>query len=102
MREKVTGDAAARNRRIETPEPLTALRQLARNRPVLEEFRTVVEYAAELTFFDQNPGESHSRNATVVVPNHVGDARGLHGIDHGFGFRRGSPKRLFTHHHLAG
>jgi hypothetical protein len=38
VREQVTGDAAARYGDIQTPQPLTALRQVARDGPVLQEF----------------------------------------------------------------
>ena len=53
VRQQVAGDAAARDVDVETPESFAALRQILRDRPVLQELRAVVKDAAELALVEQ-------------------------------------------------
>ena len=54
---------------VEAPEPFAALRQICRDRPVLQKFRAVVEDATQLPFVDQLLEQHDGRDAAVVVPN---------------------------------
>src|SRR5581483_9839876 len=48
MGEKVAGDAAARDANVEAPEPRPSLRQFLGDRPILQEFGSVMVNSAEL------------------------------------------------------
>ena len=56
---------------VEPPEPVAALRQVGRDRPVLQELRAVVEDLAEPALVDELLGQRDGRHAAVVVPDHV-------------------------------
>ena len=75
--EQVAGDAAARYGDIQTPQSLTALRQVPRDGPILQELRAIVEDTAETSFVQQLLEQHDCRHTTVVIPNHVGNAGGL-------------------------
>ena len=47
VRQQIAGDAAAGDADVQPPQPLAALRQVLRDRPVLQELRAVVKDAAE-------------------------------------------------------
>ena len=57
---------------VDPPQPGAALRQVGRDRPVLQEVRAVVEDAAEPAFVDELLGQRDGRHAAVVVPDRVG------------------------------
>ena len=76
VREQIAGDAAARDRDVEAPQPLAALRQILRDGPVLQELRAVVKDAPELPLVQQLLDQRHRGHAAVVVPDRVGHARG--------------------------
>ena len=80
VRQQIAGDAAAGNGSIQPPQSFAALREILRDGPILEELRAVVEDAAEAAFVDQMLEQHHGRHAAVVVPDHVSDLRGLHGM----------------------
>ena len=103
VREQIAGDAAAGDADVETPQPLAALRQVARDRPVLEELRAVVKDAPQLAFVDQLLEQHDRRHAAVVVPDHVGDAGAPRPADT-IASRLGgvAAERLLAGHHLAG
>ena len=102
VREQIAGDAAAGDRDVEAPEPFAALRQILRDRPVLQELRAVVEDAAELAFVEQLLDQADGGDAAVVVPDRVRHAGRLDRRHHRLGFGGGAPERLLAHHHLAG
>ena len=77
VRQQIAGDAAAGDVDVQPPQPFAALRQVARDRPVLQELRAVVKDAAQLAFVDQLLEQDDRRHAAVVVPDHVGDAGAL-------------------------
>ena len=102
VREEIAGDAAARDRDVEPPQPFAALRQVARDRPVLEKLRAIVEDAPELLLVEQLPDHRHGGHEAVVVPDAVRHARLFDRRHHLRRFRRVAPERLLAHHHLAG
>ena len=68
VREQIAGDAAAGDADVEAPQALAALRQVLRDRPVLQELRAVVKDASEPALVDQLLDQRHRRHAAVVVP----------------------------------
>jgi len=80
--EEISRDAGPGRGHIETPKPLTALGQIRLDGPVLQELGPVVEDLAELAFVDQPLRQRHRRHPPVVVPDHVGHAGLLDGLDH--------------------
>ena len=100
MGEQVAGDAAARDARVEPPQGRSALRQIGGNGPVLQEFRAIMEDAAEPSFVDQLLGERDGGDAAIIVPDHVRTARRLDRRDHPLGLGGVSAERLFAHHHF--
>ena len=61
-----------------------------------------MEDAAELSLFDHLLGKGQRRHAPVVVPDHVGDARALHRLDHAPRLGERASERFLARHHLAG
>src|SRR5580658_2639405 len=102
VRKKVARYAASGHAGIEPPEAFAALRQVARNSPVLQENGSVVEDSAEASFVDQLFRQGDRGNPAIVVPDHVGNTSILDGPNHRFGFRRDASKRLFAQDDLAG
>ena len=82
VREQIAGDAAAGDGDVEPPQPFAALRQVLRDRPVLQELRAVVEDAPELALVDELLDHRDGRHAAVVVPDRVRHARRLDRGDH--------------------
>ena len=80
--QQVAGDARAGGRGVEPPERGAPLGEVGRDGPVLEEVRPVVEDPAEPALVDELLGERHGRGAPVVVPDGVGHAGRLDGLDH--------------------
>ena len=56
--EQIAGDAAAGRRHVEPPKPRAALRQIGRDRPVLQEVGAVVEDLPELALVDELLGQA--------------------------------------------
>ena len=56
---------------IEPPQSGAALRQILRDRPVLQKFGAVVEDPAEAALVDDLFSKRDRRNAAVIVPDHV-------------------------------
>ena len=79
---------------------LPALREVGFDGPVLEEFRAVVENAAELPFLDELLGERDRGDAAVVVPHHVRHAGLLDRRDHLAALRGVHRQRLFAQNRL--
>ena len=102
VREQIAGDAAAGDGGVEAPEPLADLRQIARDRPVLQELRAIVEDASERSLVDEILQHRHGRHAAVVVPDAVRHFGRFDGVDHRLGLCRVPAERLLAHHHLAG
>ena len=102
MGEQVAGDAAAGDLGIEPPQACAALRQVLRYGPILQEFGAIMENPAQPALVDHVLGQCHRRNAAVIVPDHVGDARRLHRLGHFARFALVASKRFLAHHHLAG
>jgi hypothetical protein len=100
--EEIASHAAPGDRRIQAPQSLASLRQVGRDRPVLQELCPVVEDAAEPAFVDQLPEERDGGNAAVVVPDRVRHPGALDGADHRFRLRGGASERLLAGHHLPG
>ena len=82
--EQVAAHPAPGRRGVEPPQPLSALRKVALDGPVLEELGPVVEDLAQPALVDQLLGEGDRGDAAVVVPHHVRH-----------------PGRLDRGHHLA-
>jgi hypothetical protein len=82
--------------------PAPPLRQVGRDRPVLEELRPVMEDLAQPAFVDQLLGQRHGGDAAVVVPDHVRHA----GLSTAATMRSDSAalsaQRLLAEDHLAG
>ena len=99
---QVAGHAAAGGAGVDPPQAGAALRQVGRDRPVLQEVRAVVKDAAEPAFVDELLGERDGRHAAVVVPHRVRHARLLDGGDHLLPLGRVHRQRLLAEDHLAG
>ena len=102
MGEQVAGDAAAGDAGVEPPEARAALRQVARDRPVLQELGAVMKDPAEPPLVNEVLGQGDRRHATVIVPDHVGHTRLFHRGHHAGGFLGAAAERLLAHHHFAG
>ena len=102
VRQQIAGDAASRDRDVEPPQPFAALRQVARDRPVLQKLRAIVKDPSEPVLVDELPDHRHRGHEAVVVPDAVRHARLLDRGHHLRRFLRVSPERLLAHHHLAG
>ena len=100
--EQVAGDARAGRGDVEPPEPGAALRQVGRDRPVLEEVGPVVEDLAEPALVDQLLGERDGGHAAVVVPDRVRHAGLLDRVDHLLALGQVHRQRLLAEDHLAG
>ena len=82
VREQVAGDAAAGDGDVEAPQAFAALRQVGRDRPVLQELRAVVEDASELALVDELLDHRDGGHAAVVVPDGVRHAGLLDRVGH--------------------
>ena len=102
MRQQIAGHAAASHRDIQAPQSFAALREARRDGPILQEFCAVMKDAPKAAFVKQVLEQHHGRHAAIVVPDHVGDVGGFHGIRHGTRLRSITPERLFAQNHLAG
>src|SRR5712692_9225645 len=102
VRQQIAGDAAAGDFHVEPPKSGAALREVLRDRPVLQEFRAVMEDASEAAFVDELFGQGNGRDAAIVVPDHVRHLRALDGLDHFLAFGAVHRERLFAQDHFAG
>ncbi len=87
---------------VEPPEPVTPLRQVGRDRPVLQEDGPIMEDLPQAAFVDEILGQRDGRHAAVVVPDHIGHAGLLDRLDHLGPFGRIHRQGLFAQHHLSG
>ena len=101
VRQQVTGHAAAGCVHVQPPQPLSALRQISTDGPVLQKVGTVVEDLAKLAGVDDLLGQGDGRDAAVVVPHRVRHAGLLDGIHHRRTLLRRARQRLLAQHHLA-
>jgi hypothetical protein len=96
VREQIAGDAAAGDGDVEPPQAFAALRQVARDRPVLQELGAVVEDAPELPSSSSCLIIVTGGHAAVVVPDGVRHAGLLDRGGHRLGFARVRPSG-FSH-----
>ena len=82
MREQVARHAGTSGRGVEAPEACTALRQLGRDCPILEEVSAVVKDATQFASSDDVLRERDGRKEAVVIPDEIREARLFHGGDH--------------------
>src|SRR5205807_8738258 len=80
--QQITGNPAAGDLHVQSPEARAALGQVFGNSPVLEELCPVMENAAEPAVIDELLGQGYSGNTAVIIPDHVGHARLLDRLDH--------------------
>ncbi len=100
--EEVAGHPGSGSSGIEAPEAFTTLREIGADGPVLQEVGAVVEDLAELAGVDDFLGEGDGRDATIVVPDRVGDAGIFDRIHHWRTLLGGAGQRFLAEDHLAG
>ena len=93
MRIDVAVGAGAGDLRLQAPDQW----ERGIRNPVLRIPRTImINPVTQVAALDHGLGKSDGRNATVVVADHVHDARRLHGSDHLFAFMNSEAERLLT------
>lgn len=98
---KIAGDAGTGGGGIETPEGSASLGKVFGHRPVLQEIRAVVVDATEISTVDDLLGERDGREEAIVIPDKVGETRGLDGLHHFESLFAIKGEGFFAEDHLA-